>query len=124
MCYGTILKRESVWNTLCSFIRKSSYEIKDETINGDNALVTVQIEVLDYRKTISELNTSENTNFDVLEYNNQKLSFDTTSPAFKDTYFQYFAQKRKAMECFCRQFGCHYVNIRTDKPLHKQLKIL
>lgn len=48
-----------------------TYEIKDEKIDGDIAVVTVQIEVLDYRKAISELNTSGN--FDVLEYNNKKL---------------------------------------------------
>ena len=50
-----------------------TYEIKDEKIDGDTAIVTAQIEVLDYRKSISELNTDENTNFDLLEYNNQKL---------------------------------------------------
>lgn len=50
-----------------------AYEIKDETIDGDTAVVTAQIEVLDYRKAISELNTNENTNSDILEYNNQKL---------------------------------------------------
>ena len=49
------------------------YEIKDEKIDGDNAVVTVQIEVLDYRKAISEFNTNEDNNYDVLEYNNQKL---------------------------------------------------
>ena len=49
------------------------YEIKDEMIDGDNATVTAQIEVLDYRKAISELNTNEDTSFDILEYNNQKL---------------------------------------------------
>lgn len=52
--------------------RNLTYEIKDETINGDNAVVTVQIEVLDYRKSISSLNTS-NTNYDILEYNDEKL---------------------------------------------------
>ena len=31
-----------------------SYKIKDETIDGDNALVTVEVEVLDYGKSISE----------------------------------------------------------------------
>ena len=77
------------------------------------------INVYDYIEEVSPISGEY-----LAEYNNQKLSFDTTSPAFKDTYFQYFAQKRKAMECFCRQFGCQYVNIRTDKPLHKQLKIL
>ena len=52
--------------------RNLTYEIKDETIDGDNAVVTVQIEVLDYRKSISSLNTS-NTNYDILEYNDEKL---------------------------------------------------
>ena len=50
-----------------------AYEIKDETIDGDLATITVQIEVLDYRKAISEFNTLENNNYDILEYNNQKL---------------------------------------------------
>ena len=50
-----------------------AYEIKDEEIDGDTAIVTVQIEVLDYRKAINELNTNNTTDFDVLEYNNQKL---------------------------------------------------
>lgn len=50
-----------------------TYEIRDEAIDGDTAVVTAQIEVLDYRKAISELNTSEGTNIDVLEYNNKKL---------------------------------------------------
>jgi len=50
-----------------------TYEIKDESIDGDTAVVTAQIEVLDYRKAINELNTSEGTNIDVLEYNNKRL---------------------------------------------------
>ena len=58
------------------------------------------------------------------EYNGEKLSFNTTPKGFKDAYFQYFMEKRKNMEIFCKRFGCQYINIRTDKPLHKQLKIL
>jgi len=50
-----------------------AYEIKDETIDGDSAVVTAQIEVIDYRKVISEVNTNSGTSVDVLEYNNQKL---------------------------------------------------
>jgi len=50
-----------------------TYEIKDETIDGDSAVVTAQIEVIDYRKVISEVNTNSGTSVDVLEYNNQKL---------------------------------------------------
>lgn len=58
------------------------------------------------------------------EYNGEKLVFNTTPEAFKDTYYQYFAKQRKAMENFCKRFGCQYLNIRTDLPLYKQLKIL
>lgn len=58
------------------------------------------------------------------EYNNEKVIFNTTPDAFKDIYYQYFAGQRKAMENFCKRFGCQYLNIRTDLPLYKQLKIL
>ena len=32
-----------------------SYEIKNETIDGDNATVTVEIEVIDYKRAINDL---------------------------------------------------------------------
>ena len=35
--------------------RNLSYEIKDERIDGDNATVTVEIEVIDYKNAISDL---------------------------------------------------------------------
>lgn len=59
-----------------------------------------------------------------VEYNGEKLAFNTTPSEFKDVYYQHFAKKRKAMENFCKRFGCQYLNIRTDLPLYKQLKIL
>lgn len=76
-----LLNTESLTNEQSNRYRKIiesqyknlSYEIKDETIDGDNAVVTVQIEVLDYRSAISELNTGNGANLDVLEYNNEKL---------------------------------------------------
>lgn len=58
------------------------------------------------------------------EYEGQKLIFNTYSPDFKKAYAEYFAEKRKNMEDFCRRLGCHYINIRTDRPLYNQLKIL
>ena len=58
------------------------------------------------------------------EYEGQKLIFNTFSPDFKKAYAEYFAAKRKNMEDFCRRLGCHYINIRTDRPLYNQLKIL
>ena len=45
-----------------------SYEIKDEKIDGDTAIVIVEIEVIDYRKTIHDLT------FDSMIYT--KESFD------------------------------------------------
>ena len=59
-----------------------------------------------------------------VEYNGEKLVFNSSSKEFKQTYAQYFQKKRKDMDSFCKRFGCHYVNIRTDKPLYKQLKII
>ena len=53
--------------------RNLTYEIKDEKLDGDIAVVTTQIEVLDYRKAISELNTEVGNDYDILEYNNKKL---------------------------------------------------
>ncbi len=53
--------------------RNLTYEIKDEKTDGDIAVVTTQIEVLDYRKAISELNTEVGNDYDILEYNNKKL---------------------------------------------------
>ncbi len=58
------------------------------------------------------------------EYNGEKIVFNTTSEAFKETYYQYFAGRRKAMENFCKRFNCQYLNIRTDQPLYRQIKIL
>ena len=58
------------------------------------------------------------------QYNGEKLVFNTTSPNFRETYAKYFATKRKEMENFCKSFDCYFLNIRTDIPLYKQLKIL
>ena len=53
-----------------------SYEIKDENYDGDNATITVEIEVLDYKKAINEVSSSylKADNYTVEEYNNAKLS--------------------------------------------------
>ena len=59
-----------------------------------------------------------------VEYNKEKLSFNTTSSTFKDVYSQYFAKQRKSKEDFLKKFKCQYINIRTDKELHKQLKVI
>ncbi len=57
-------------------------------------------------------------------YDGKKLIFNTVSDNFKKTYASYFAEKRKNMETFCKQWGGHYLDIRTDRPLYRQLKIV
>ena len=49
-----------------------SYEIKDELIDGDNATVLVEIEVVDYKKAISDL-TFDNDNYTKESYDEEKL---------------------------------------------------
>lgn len=39
--------------------RNLSYEIKDEEIDGNNAIVTIQLEVMNYKKAIDMFNKSE-----------------------------------------------------------------
>lgn len=62
-----------------------SYTIKNETIDGDNATVEVEIEVYDYNKVINlakdylnnnqnEFMLSDNSGIDIFKYNDYKLS--------------------------------------------------
>ena len=58
------------------------------------------------------------------QYDGEKLIFNTSPQNFRETYAKYFAAQRKEMENFCKRFDCYFLNIRTDRPLYKQLKIL
>lgn len=58
------------------------------------------------------------------QYDGEKLIFNTSPQNFRETYAKYFATQRKEMENFCKRFDCYFLNIRTDRPLYKQLKIL
>ena len=51
------------------------YEIKDEEIDGNSAIITVEIEVMDYKKIVNETNNEYQgrNDFTVEEYNNTKL---------------------------------------------------
>lgn len=57
------------------------------------------------------------------EYNAERLVFDTKSKYFQKEYKAYFKNKRAKVNDFCRRFGIRYIEIRTDIPLHQQLKI-
>ncbi len=62
--YRTILERQ---------YHNLSYEIKEEQIDGDNATITVEIEVYDYKKTISNL-TYDSSTTSLEEYNDKKIA--------------------------------------------------
>lgn len=49
-----------------------SYEIKDELVDGDNATVLVEIEVVDYKKAISDL-TFDSDSYTKESYDEEKL---------------------------------------------------
>lgn len=53
-----------------------SYEIKDERYDGNSATITVEIEVLDYKKAINEIVISylHKDDYTVEEYNDAKLN--------------------------------------------------
>ena len=71
-----------------------SYEVKEETIDGDNATVTVEIEVIDYHKAVGDL-TFDSTmytkeSFDELKLNrleamNDKVTYTLDLALTKDT---------------------------------------
>ena len=52
-----------------------SYKIKGEEITGDDATVEVEIEVLDYKKSVNEINSEYQgrDDYTVEDYNNAKL---------------------------------------------------
>ncbi len=50
-----------------------SYEIKDEKIDGNNAIVTVEIEVIDYKRAISDL-TFDSTIYTKESFDEEKLN--------------------------------------------------
>lgn len=74
-----------------------TYEIKDEKIDGDTAIITTQIEVLDYKKIVNEINSSYQgkNNYTVEEYNTAKLDA-LESAKEKVTYTIDFEVKKDA----------------------------
>lgn len=53
-----------------------TYEIKEEVIDGDEAQVTVAIEVVDYKKAIDEVENEYTNieNYTIEEYNHAKIN--------------------------------------------------
>lgn len=55
--------------------RNLAYEVKNERIDGNTAIITTEIEVTDFKKAINETNSEyqKMTNYTVEDYNNTKL---------------------------------------------------
>lgn len=74
--YSDIMKRQ---------YKDMTYEIKDETINGDNATVTAEIEVYDYYKANKDAETYYNNNPGEFNDNNDNEGLvDKAKDAVKD----------------------------------------
>lgn len=57
------------------------------------------------------------------ENKGERFIFESKSKHFQKEYKNYFKSKRLKIKEFCRRFGVRYVEVRTDIPLHRQLKI-
>ena len=58
------------------------------------------------------------------QYDGEKLIFNTSPQNFRETYAKHLAAQRKELENYSKRFDSHFLNIRTDRPPYKQLKIL
>lgn len=57
------------------------------------------------------------------EYAGKKVVFNTSTAKFRREYQQYFAQNRENIKKNCQKFLCRYIEIRTDVPIFKQLRL-
>ena len=90
----TDVHRERYRKLLEKQYKNLSYEVKEETIDGDNAIVTVEIEVIDYHRAVSDLTFDSSIytkeNFDEeklnrLEAMNDKVTYTLDLTLTKDT---------------------------------------
>ena len=81
----TTEQKERYRNILKKQYQHLSYEIKDETVDGDTAVVEVEIEVYDYNKIIQDADTyfndnqdefllDDDTTTDISKFNDYKLN--------------------------------------------------
>ena len=68
-------QKERYKKLLESQYKNLSYKIINEEIDGDNAVVTIELEVMDYKKAIekTEKEFDEKEDYTIEEYNNKKL---------------------------------------------------
>lgn len=66
----TTEERDKYRDVMKKHYESLSYKVKDETIDGDNAVVTVEIEVIDHTKSYQNTNNTDNDNNDNDDNNN------------------------------------------------------
>ena len=54
----------------------------------------------------------------------ENLVFDSRFKNFCDEYARFFTDKRQKMQDYCRRIGCRWLEIRTDVPISRQIKII
>ena len=59
-----------------------------------------------------------------VQYAGEKVVFDSSGKGFKDEYKKYFAENRENVKKNCQKFSCGYIEIRTDAPIFKQLRVV
>ena len=69
----TDTQKERYRNLIEKQYKNLSYEIKNEVINGDNATVSVEIEVIDYKRAINDL-LFDSTIYTKETYDDEKLN--------------------------------------------------
>lgn len=57
------------------------------------------------------------------QYGSAKVVFNSAISDFRNNYHQYFADNRAFLKKNCQKFLCKYVEIRTDMPIFKQLRL-
>jgi len=57
-----------------------------------------------------------------VRYGNERQLLHSGGREFAEKYNLYFAKKRELVRHFCAKFNCRYREIRTDIPIHKQLR--
>ena len=73
--YLTLEQKNEFKELLRNQYKNMTYEVKDEEIDGDNATVSIEIEVIDYKGaiTITEDKYIDKDNYTIEEYNKDKL---------------------------------------------------
>ena len=57
------------------------------------------------------------------QYGTDKVVFSSDTAEFKEEYHKHFTLNREKLKKNCQKFLCKYIEIRTDIPVYKQLRL-